>query len=110
MKPFQTCKVNFGAPLWPSDFGEVYDPRLGRRLTDALMFEIAKLSGQTYVDTYGGEKKKAFEESGTRPMAPAQDAPSRPTRPTARAEGAAAPKSTKPARPSRPSRPTASTS
>lgn len=54
MKPRQHVVVRFGAPMWAKDFGDVEDPRTLRRFTDAVMFEIAQLSGQSYVDTYAG--------------------------------------------------------
>lgn len=53
--------VRFGKPMWAKDFGDVDDPRTLRRFTDAVMFEIAQLSGQTYVDTYAGSKPEAGE-------------------------------------------------
>ena len=56
MSPFKTVEVNIGEPLRIEDFGDPGDPRVFRLLTDAVMFEIAKLSGQTYVDTYAGSK------------------------------------------------------
>lgn len=55
MKPFKTCTIRFGAPIWPSDFGSLDDPRLARTMTDAVMYEISQLSGQTYVDSYAGK-------------------------------------------------------
>lgn len=54
MKPRGRVVVRFGAPMWAKDFGDVEDPRTLRRFTDAVMFEIAQLSGQSYVDTYAG--------------------------------------------------------
>ena len=99
MRPFKRVTVNFGAPIWAADHGDIDDPRLARTLTDALMFEIGQLSGQTYVDTYAGEKEAAREESVTRPLPPDQDvaaAPTKPTRPT---------RPSAPTRPTRPSRP-----
>lgn len=54
MKPRRRVVVRFGAPMWAQDFGDLEDPRTLRRFTDAVMFEIAQLSGQSYVDTYAG--------------------------------------------------------
>ncbi|NND75403.1 MAG: 1-acyl-sn-glycerol-3-phosphate acyltransferase [Ilumatobacter sp.] len=55
LKPFKECTINFGAPMHARDFGDPDDPRILRRFTDAVMFEIAQLSGQTYVDEYAGK-------------------------------------------------------
>ena len=69
MKTRLPVTVRFGAPMWPADHGDPDDPRLLRVFTDAVMFEIAKLSEQTYVDTYAG--KETAEPAPTR----AADAP-----------------------------------
>lgn len=55
MKPRRPVTVRFGEPLWPSDFGDADDPKLARRMMDALMFEISDLSGQTYVNRYASK-------------------------------------------------------
>jgi 1-acyl-sn-glycerol-3-phosphate acyltransferase len=55
MKPRKSVIVRFGAPMWAADFGDPEDARTLRRFTDAVMFEIAQLSGQRYVDTYAGK-------------------------------------------------------
>ncbi|MEM7273895.1 MAG: lysophospholipid acyltransferase family protein [Actinomycetota bacterium] len=55
MKTRLPCTVRFGAPMRPSDFGDPDDPRLLRVFTDAVMFQIGRLSGQTYVDTSAGK-------------------------------------------------------
>jgi 1-acyl-sn-glycerol-3-phosphate acyltransferase len=55
MKPRKQVIVRFGAPMWAADFGDPDDPRTLRSLTDAVMFEIAQLSGQRYVDVYAGK-------------------------------------------------------
>nr|WHW29136.1 putative 1-acyl-sn-glycerol-3-phosphate acyltransferase [uncultured bacterium] len=44
--------VRFGRPMWAHEFGDPADPRTLRAFTDAVMFEIAQLSGQRYVDRY----------------------------------------------------------
>ena len=54
MKTRLPVTVRFGAPMRPSDHGDPDDPRLLRVFADAVMFEIARLSEQTYVDTYAG--------------------------------------------------------
>ena len=84
MSPGKNVTVNFGAPLHASDFGNPADPRVHRRMIDAVMFEIAKLSGQTYVNTYAGAKAEAGEDIGTRPTAPDQKITVAPTRPVGR--------------------------
>ncbi len=76
--------VNFGAPIHAADFGNPADPRVHRRMIDAVMFEIAKLSGQTYVNTYAGAKAEASDDVGTRPTAPDQTITVAPTRPAGR--------------------------
>jgi 1-acyl-sn-glycerol-3-phosphate acyltransferase len=55
MKPFQKVHVRFGKPMYAKEFGDPDDPRVLRLFTDAVMFEIAKLSGQKYVNTYAGK-------------------------------------------------------
>jgi 1-acyl-sn-glycerol-3-phosphate acyltransferase len=54
MHPFQRVTIRFGEPLDLSHFeGEsVTDPLTLRTVTDELMFEIRRLSGQVYVDRY----------------------------------------------------------
>ncbi len=84
MSPGKKVTVNFGAPIHAGDFGNASDPRVHRRMIDAVMFEIAKLSGQTYVNTYAGAKAEASEDIGTRPTAPDQTITVAPTRPTGR--------------------------
>lgn len=51
-RPFKSLAVRFGAPMWAHEFGRADDPRLLRSFTDALMFEIGRLSGQDYVNEY----------------------------------------------------------
>lgn len=67
MKPFKECAIRFGEPMWIQDHGDPNDPRTVRTFTDAVMFEIAQLSRQTYVDTYAN----APAETET-PAAPAR--------------------------------------
>jgi len=54
MKPRLPVTVRFGKPMRISDIGDPEDPRMIRPFADAVMFEIAQLSGQRYVDTYAG--------------------------------------------------------
>ena len=79
MKTRLPCIVRFGEPMHVSDFGDPSDPRVYRAMTDALMFEISQLSGQSYVDTYAG---KTTEQTKVAPSSPA-DTP-RPSIPTGR--------------------------
>jgi 1-acyl-sn-glycerol-3-phosphate acyltransferase len=72
MKLFKSCSVKFGPPMRAGDFGDPEDPRVLRVFTDAVMFEIAHLSGQTYVDTYAG---KADEAPAAAPTAPSVTMP-----------------------------------
>lgn len=78
MKLRSPVTVRFGAPMWAKDFGDPEDPRTLRRFTDAVMFEIAQLSGQTYVDTYAGSTEDA---SPSKPAA-TDDARVTPRRPS----------------------------
>jgi 1-acyl-sn-glycerol-3-phosphate acyltransferase len=54
LRPFRSVTIRFGPPLDVSRFtGEPADDPLAlRTLTDELMFEIRRLSGQEYVDHY----------------------------------------------------------
>ena len=76
LKPFKTCTVRFGAPMWPADFGSLDDPRLARTMTDAVMYEISQLSGQKYIDSYAC---KSETPAPTQPAVPTP--PGRPARP-----------------------------
>ncbi len=79
MKINKPCTVRFGRPMTADQFGDPSDPRVLRVFTDAVMFEIAALSGQTYVDTYAGKETEA--KSG-QPKPSAPSGPTAPTRPT----------------------------
>ena len=68
MKPNRPVAVRFGAPMRPEDHGDPGDPRLLRVFTDAVMFEIARLSGQTYVDTYAGQPAAEAEAPAAVPV------------------------------------------
>lgn len=54
LRPFKDVHIGFAAPIFASDFGDPNDPRLARKMTDAVMFEIAQITGQPYVHTYAG--------------------------------------------------------
>lgn len=62
MKPGLPVTVRFGKPMYISDFGDPEDPRSIRPFADAVMFEIAQLSGQKYVHTYAGSDETEPEE------------------------------------------------
>ena len=79
MKTGCQVTVRFGEQMWATDFGEPDDPRTLRRFTDAVMFEVAQLSGQTYVDTYAGSKK---EPVVTKPAASDDEERITPSRPS----------------------------
>jgi 1-acyl-sn-glycerol-3-phosphate acyltransferase len=71
MKPRLPVTVKFGAPMHVSDHGDPADPRTIRVFADAVMFEIAQLSGQKYVHTYAGaEDKPDTPSTPTTPSAP----------------------------------------
>ena len=70
MKPFKPCMVKFGKPMRAEDFGDPGDPRVLRAFTDEVMFQIAELSGQEYVDTYAGK-------SDAKPTKPSVSVPPR---------------------------------
>jgi len=65
MKPGLPVTVRFGAPMHISDFGDPLDPRSIRPFADAVMFEIAQLSGQKYVDTYAGSSDNDDDQNDT---------------------------------------------
>lgn len=81
-RPFKRVQVRFGPPLDVSHYSSdaAGDPLALRRLTDELMFEIAALSGQAYVDRYakkhgavGGSEVAAavtVPDTGRSPLAP----------------------------------------
>lgn len=57
---FRQATVRFGEPIDVSRYrSRVGDRSVHRQLIDEVMFEIANLSGQTYVDTYAGSTEAA---------------------------------------------------
>ena len=59
-KPFMSCQVNIGEPIDVTRYlDRQNDKMLLRQLIDEVMFEIGKLSGQEYVDTYAGKPTPA---------------------------------------------------
>lgn len=67
MKTRLPVTIRFGAPMRAEDHGDPEDPRTLRRFTDAVMFEIAHLSGQQYVDQYAGQSDKPSADPVTSP-------------------------------------------
>jgi len=62
-KPFTSCQVNIGEPIDVTRYLDRQDDRMIlRQLIDEVMFEIRKLSGQDYVDTYAGKSAKPEPE------------------------------------------------
>jgi 1-acyl-sn-glycerol-3-phosphate acyltransferase len=65
-RPFRRCAVRFGEPIVMDRYVDrIGDGRVYRELTDEIMFEIAALSGQQYVDRYA--ERKAPAADATRP-------------------------------------------
>ena len=54
-RPFKRVTVRLGAPMSAGDYGDPDDPRTPRRFTDAVMFEISRLSEQSYVNEYADQ-------------------------------------------------------
>ncbi len=71
MKIGLPCTVRFGKPMHVEDFGDPKDPRVLRTMTDAVMFEISRLSGQTYVDQYAGKTPEQLAAEKPRIAVPA---------------------------------------
>lgn len=84
MKPGLTVEVNFGRPMFIEDHGDPSDPRTIRTFADAVMFEIAELSGQRYVNTYASSDDKPDTPAPTAPRSTAPTGPAGPTRPPLR--------------------------
>ncbi len=55
MKVRLPITIKIGKPMWAHEHGDPDDPRTLRAFTDAVMFEIAQLSGQRYVDRYASK-------------------------------------------------------
>lgn len=91
MKLNLPCTVRFGKPMWAEDFGDPSDPRVLRVFTDAVMFEIGKLSGQSYIDTYAGKDDKPPATAGSPEKPPVGSTGNGPTVPSARRPGPSIP-------------------
>jgi 1-acyl-sn-glycerol-3-phosphate acyltransferase len=85
MRPFRRITIRFGPPLDLSRFegGSATDPLTLRTLTDELMFEIRRLSGQVYVDRYskrhgvvGGSEVAEVQATATATAEPGPRSPS----------------------------------
>lgn len=63
MKPGLPVSVSFGSPMFIQDHGDPDDPRTIRVFADAVMFEIAQLSGQKYINTYAGDYAEGNQET-----------------------------------------------
>jgi 1-acyl-sn-glycerol-3-phosphate acyltransferase len=76
-RPFRRCAVRFGEPIAMDHYaGRDGDGRIFRELTDEIMFEIATLSGQQYVDRYADRKAGGDGDAGgSRQAAPAGSGP-----------------------------------
>ena len=86
MKTRLPCTVRFGEPMRVEDFGDPENPRVLRTMTDAVMFEIARLSGQTYVHEYAGAPREQPAITSPPTPKPTAPTPSRPSVPTGRAK------------------------
>lgn len=91
MKTRLPVTIRFGVPMRAAEFGDPDDPRTLRRFTDAVMFEIANLSGQKYVDQYAGESDKSSSAGAASPdvsrpsvVGSSSGTPTTPERPVAR--------------------------
>nr|WHW29198.1 putative acyltransferase [uncultured bacterium] len=82
MKPRRPVTVRFGKPMWAHEFGDPDDPRTLRAFTDAVMFEIAQLSGQIYVDRYASKDDKPGDTPAKLMAADSSPKPAAPSAPT----------------------------
>ena len=65
LRPFKPVEITFGKPIdLSARYGDrLEDPLVLRQATDEIMFEIAQLSGQAYVDRYASRGAQAAEEA-----------------------------------------------
>ena len=69
--------VRFGKPLDFSRYSGMENDRyILRSITDEIMYEIMRLSGQEYVDLYATQAKEQAKEQAKRAEKEAKDAPS----------------------------------
>jgi 1-acyl-sn-glycerol-3-phosphate acyltransferase len=65
-KPYGSCSITIGRPVEPARYaGRPERHRALRAMTDEVMFEIRELTGQTYIDAYGGADAEASAEVRT---------------------------------------------
>ncbi|MEZ5371631.1 MAG: 1-acyl-sn-glycerol-3-phosphate acyltransferase [Microthrixaceae bacterium] len=63
-RPFRNVHIRFGEPISPERYLERMGDRLAlRQLTDEVMWEIRRLTGQEYSDTYATKSAKPAEET-----------------------------------------------
>ncbi len=84
LKPKLPVTIRFGRPMWAHEFGDPDDPRTLRVFTDAVMFEIAQLSGQKYIDRYAHKDDKPGVLADLGAEAAPSNAPTAPTKPGAK--------------------------
>lgn len=69
-RPFMDLLIRFGTPIDVSRYaGRANDRLVLRQITDELMYEIRRLSGQHYVDTYATKEHESMP-SGTAHVGP----------------------------------------
>lgn len=67
-RPFMRVHMRFGDPVDVARYADRADDRLVlRQITDEVMFEIAALSGQTYVDTYATKPSRVQDRDAAEP-------------------------------------------
>jgi 1-acyl-sn-glycerol-3-phosphate acyltransferase len=60
-KPFRSAEIHFGRPITMERYRDRGDDHLAlRQIIDEVMFEIRRLTGQDYVDTYATKKADAL--------------------------------------------------
>ena len=58
---FRRAELSFGRPIYPDRYRDEADARLAlRQMTDEVMFEIQRLTGRPYVDSYAGSPAAAI--------------------------------------------------
>lgn len=73
LRPWRTVTVRFGAPMRMAPAADPNDPMVGhdhrecRAFTDALMHEIARLSGLPYVDEYVPRRRDTAHDGAAAP-------------------------------------------
>ena len=81
-RPFMDLLIRFGTPIDVSRYaGRANDRLVLRQITDELMYEIRRLSGQHYVDSYATKQHESMP-SGTAHVGPKPPEPEVIARPT----------------------------